>query len=71
MLMAGLVSTTVLAVWAAIQERRMGIAFVALPYLLLMHINAYVYLEQFVLEIVLKRKNLVWFKPDRFEMSAS
>ncbi len=63
------VVTSLLAIWVAYKERRPAIALVAFPYLILMYVHAYVYLEQFVLEVLLKRKNLVWFKPERFDMS--
>jgi hypothetical protein len=33
-------------------------------------VNAYVYLEQFWLEVILKRNSLIWFKPDRIHIKA-
>ncbi len=57
-------------VWAAIVERRWTLVLAPFPYLVLMFINSYIYLEQFVKEVILKRKNLVWFKPERVEMIA-
>lgn len=55
----------IFSIWAAIKEKRWALVFVPFPYILLMFINAYVYLEQFFKEIILKEKNLIWFKPDR------
>lgn len=55
----------IISVWAAWKERRPGLMLVPIPYMLLLYINAYIYLEQFVKEIILRRKNLVWFKPER------
>ncbi len=55
----------VFAVWAAWREKRPALILVPIPYILLMFINAYIYLEQFAKEIILRRKNLVWFKPER------
>jgi len=58
----------IFATWAAIKERRPKIILVPFPYLILIFINAYIYLEQFVIEIILKRKNLIWFKPERIDL---
>ena len=53
------------AIWAAWFERRPQILLAPIPYAFIIYINAYIYLEQFVKEIVLQNKNLVWFKPER------
>ncbi len=53
------------AVVAAIREKRPELLIVPIPYLLLVFINSYVFLEQMVKEVVLRRKNLYWFKPER------
>ncbi|MDQ2933085.1 MAG: glycosyltransferase family 2 protein [bacterium] len=53
------------AIWAALVEKRFMLVFVPIPYVILIFINSYIYIEQFILEIILERKNLVWFKPDR------
>ncbi len=53
------------AAWAAWKEKRPALMLAPFPYSILMFVNSYIYLEQFVIEVVLKRKNLVWFKPDR------
>jgi len=65
MVVGYLVLAYIFAFWAAWKEKRWMFILVPLPYLILLVINAYVYLEQFVKEIILNRKNLVWFKPDR------
>lgn len=54
------------SVWAAWKEQRPMLFFAPIPYLILIFVNAYVYLEQFVKEVILKKKNLIWFKPERF-----
>ena len=54
--------------WAAWKENRPGLMLVPIPYMVLLYINAYIYLEQFVKEIILRRKNLIWFKPDRISI---
>lgn len=52
-------------VWTAWIEKRPALVFAPFPYILLVFINAVVFIEQFVKEVVLKRKNLIWFKPER------
>ncbi len=56
------------AVWAAWHEKRWKLILVPFPYTILMFVNAYVYLEQFFVEVILGRKNLVWFKPERIDI---
>ena len=58
----------VFSVWAAWKEKRPALMLVPIPYMVLIYINAYIYLEQFVKEIILRKKNLVWFKPDRISI---
>ena len=53
------------AIWAAIKERRADILYVPFIYPLLVFINAWVFLEQFTKEIIFRKKNMVWFQPDR------
>ncbi len=53
------------ATWAAWKERRPALMLAPFPCLIMVHINAYIYLEQFIKEVILRRKNLVWFKPER------
>lgn len=53
------------AIWAAWREKRPLLMLAPFPYVLLIFVNAYIYLEQFVKEVLFRRKNLVWFKPER------
>ncbi len=63
-----LVVAFILAAYAANKERRVELAFVPLPYIIIIYINAYIFLEQFVREVILKQKNLVWFQPERVRL---
>jgi len=63
--------TFLFAIWAAWKEKRPALALVPFPYLIVFYVNAYVYLEQFVKEVLLKRKNMVWFKPDRVKINSN
>jgi cellulose synthase/poly-beta-1,6-N-acetylglucosamine synthase-like glycosyltransferase len=62
------VITFLFAIWAAWKEKRPSLILVPFPYIILFFINAYIYLEQFIKEIILKKKNLVWFKPERVKI---
>jgi cellulose synthase/poly-beta-1,6-N-acetylglucosamine synthase-like glycosyltransferase len=64
------ITSMVFAIWAAWKEQRWDIALAPIPYLFLIFVNAYVYLEQFWLEVILKRNSLIWFKPDRIHIKA-
>lgn len=59
----------VFAIFASIQERRLDLLLVPFPYLLLVYINSYVFIEQMIKEVFLKQKNLSWFHPERVLMS--
>lgn len=57
---------TIFAIYAAIKERRWELVFVPIPYMILVFINSYIFLEQMVKEVLFQRKNLFWFQPERF-----
>jgi cellulose synthase/poly-beta-1,6-N-acetylglucosamine synthase-like glycosyltransferase len=65
LLLVYLGTTSVFGIWAAWKERRVALIFVAFPYLILLYINAYIYLEQFFSVVVFGRRNLIWSKSDR------
>lgn len=52
-------------IWAAIAERRWSHIYASAIYHIIIFINAYIFLEQFVVEIILAKKNLQWFQPER------
>jgi cellulose synthase/poly-beta-1,6-N-acetylglucosamine synthase-like glycosyltransferase len=60
-----LVLTTVFAVYAGIKERRWDIIFVPPVYFFIMYVNSYLFLEQMIREVILRKKNLYWFTPER------
>jgi len=53
------------AVWAAWISKRPGILLAPIPYLLLVYVNAWLFIETFIKEIILRRKTILWFKPTR------
>jgi hypothetical protein len=54
------------AIFAAWKEKRPELLLIPIPYIGLVFINAYIFLEQMVKEVLLKQKNLKWFHPKRF-----
>jgi cellulose synthase/poly-beta-1,6-N-acetylglucosamine synthase-like glycosyltransferase len=58
----------VLAIMAAWEEDRPDFLLVVPAYLFLRYVHAYLYLEQFFKEVLLRRKNLVWFQPERVQL---
>ncbi len=55
--------------YAAITRRRWDIFYYSPTYIILVYVNAYIFLEQFWVEVVLKKSNLVWFHPERREIN--
>ena len=58
----------ILATFGARKERRLDFFLVLPQYVFLKYVHSWIYLEQFVKEVILKKKNLVWFKPERVQM---
>lgn len=58
----------ILSIFAAIIEKRVDLLLAPIPYMFLMFINAYVFLEQFVKEVIFRKRTLAWFKPQRVEI---
>ncbi len=51
--------------YAAIRRRRWDLFLLSPLYVFLVFVNAWIFLEQFIKEMVFRRKTLVWFKPER------
>lgn len=56
----------IFGIWVAIKESRLVFLFIPFPYMILVFINSTIFIEQFIREVILKQKNLNWFKPERF-----
>jgi len=65
-----LIFSTALGVYGAIARKRLDLLLCSPLYLVIVFINAWVFIEQFVKEIILRKKNLYWFKPERFSGNA-
>jgi len=57
-----------LGIFGSFKEKRADILIFLPAYVFLRYINAWIFLEQFLKEVILKQKNLVWFKPKRVEI---
>lgn len=60
--------TLLLALMASWKEKRPDFLLVIPAYIFLRYVHAYLYLEQFFKEVLLRRKNLVWFQPERIQL---
>ncbi|MCU0653244.1 MAG: glycosyltransferase family 2 protein [Candidatus Pacebacteria bacterium] len=65
LLTAYIAVTVCLAAFAAFMRRRTDMLLVAPLYIVTSYINLYVFFEQFVKEVLLRKKNMVWFSPKR------
>jgi len=56
-------------VYASIVERRSEFLFALPSYAFLKFINAWVFLEEFFKEVVFKKKEITWYKPERVKIN--
>jgi len=56
---------SILCLYAGMKEKRWDMAFVPFTYFFLMYVNSYLFLEQMIKEVILRKKNLYWFTPER------
>jgi cellulose synthase/poly-beta-1,6-N-acetylglucosamine synthase-like glycosyltransferase len=56
------------AVYAAIIEKRADLLFAPLFYIVLVYINSWIFLEQFLKIFIFRRKKLGWIQPDRIKI---
>lgn len=57
-----------LSIYGALKESRPDYLFILPFYVFLKYVNAYIFIEQFLKEAVMRDKNLEWFKPERVDM---
>lgn len=55
----------ILGTYGAIRRKRIDLLLYSPFYIVILYLNSYVFIKEFVKEIVLGRKNLVWHKVDR------
>ncbi len=59
----------VFGIYAFLRRRRFDLLLCVPLYVFFAYVNAYVFLEQFVKEMILRKNNLVWFHPERKVMA--
>jgi cellulose synthase/poly-beta-1,6-N-acetylglucosamine synthase-like glycosyltransferase len=64
-----LIVGTICAAFAAWKEKRISLLFVPIPYLFIIYVNGYVFLEQMFKAVVLRQKKLIWFQPKRVNIT--
>jgi len=57
-----------LTLFGAYKEKRPDLLLALPGYIFIRYVNAYIFLEQFIKEIILRKKDLHWFKPDRIKV---
>lgn len=60
--------TLLFAVPAAIDERRWDLIACLPLYVVMRYINSWIYLEQFATQILLNRRTMTWFQPERVQL---
>ncbi len=68
LLLSYMLAAFVFGVWAAHKAKRWDLILVPIPCMFLLYVNAYIFLEQFVVEALWKKRTLQWFKPERKHM---
>lgn len=58
-----------LGLYAALRRKRLDLLFYSPLFLVVTYIHAYIFIEQFIKEVILKKRNLVWFHPERREIA--
>lgn len=66
--MGNIAFNMIFAVVVAVKEKRFDVLYVPFIYPMIVYINAFIFLEQGFKEVILKKKNLVWFHPERVEI---
>ena len=64
------VTAIAFGIFAAQKEHRWELIFIPIPYLFIVYIHSYIFIEQFIVEVIFRRKNLVWFKPERISTNS-
>ncbi len=62
------IANLLFSVYVALKEKRADMLYVPFIFPIILHINAWVFLEQGYKELILGKTNLVWFKPERVSM---
>ncbi len=64
-----LISITLMGLISSLISHRLDLLLYSPTYLLVSYINSYIFIEQFVKEIVIRKKQLTWYHPERWQIS--
>jgi cellulose synthase/poly-beta-1,6-N-acetylglucosamine synthase-like glycosyltransferase len=59
----------VFGLYSAIKRRRIDLLLFSPLFVPIAYLHAYIFIEQFIREVIFKKKNLVWFHPERREVT--
>lgn len=59
----------IFGLYSAIKRKRIDLLLYSPLYVPVTYIHAYIFMEQFIREVILKKKNLIWFHPERREVT--
>lgn len=65
LLMHGILLSVAFGLYSSIRRKRLDLFLYSPLYLFVTYVHAYVFIEQFIKEIILKKKNMIWFHPER------
>lgn len=60
-----LIYTIVMGIYASIRRRRIDLFIYSPGYLILIFVNSYIFMSELIHEVILRKNNLVWYKPER------
>lgn len=53
------------AIYASLKEKRSDLLLVPIYNLFMMYVNSFVFVEQFLKEVIFRKKTIIWFHPER------
>ncbi len=56
-------------IYSAIKRKRLDLFFYSPLYIIVTYIHSYIFMEQFIKEVILKKRNLKWYHPERRKMT--
>jgi len=60
-----MIPVVALAIYGSISRRRSDLLIFSPLYMIVAYVNSYVFFEQFIKEVVLRKKNMLWLSPER------
>ncbi len=64
-LLSHIAISILLAILSSLKDRRIDLLLYSPLYAFISYLNAYIFVEQFIAQVVLKKQTLTWYQPDR------